>query len=621
MPWSELGSPPATPDAPSEPGPAPAADDGPGEPPSTDLAELAVVLQEAAALSRVGRVPSPWLPPLRDVVVLDEPEHAPAGDDGTLRPVVWGEVDLPAQQRREPLLADLDEMGHLHVVGASQSGRSQALRTLAVTLAGAHSVADLHVYGLDAGNGALLALTSLPHTAAVVSSRDPERLRRLLDRLSAEITARQRLLGGRGVSDLAELRRQVTPDERPPHVLVLVDRLEALDRDYANFDSGSYLESLARVLRDGAALGVHVVLAGDRVLASSRYASTTDDKLVLRLNDVADRTALGLRARDVPEDMPPGRALRAPGTTEVQIGVLPAEGDEPDISGAGQAAAVARLATTITARERATTAVRRPRPLLSLPDRVSHAAATAAVRPRPLWALVGLGGDDLAPLGADLAQTPTFLVGGPPRSGRSTALMTMARSLLDAGTGLVVLAPRRSPLRGLAGMPGVATVLTDPDLSPQQLREALGGVPEPTGVVLVDDAEILARSDASADLGVLARGAAGEGWALVAGGSSDALSTGIGGWTALARRNRTGLLLNPQAMTDGELLGVRLSRGLLGTAPLPGRGLLHLGDGALVSVQVPDTPAPSAAPASPPADDEAPVTGDEDETEEHGRGA
>jgi hypothetical protein len=38
---------------------------------------------------------------------------------------------------------------------------------------------------------------------------------------------------------------------------------------------------------------------------------------------------------------------------------------------------------------------------------------------------------------------------------------------------------------------------------------------------------------------------------------------------------------------DGDVIGVRLTRGLVGQAPQPGRRLLHPGDGSLRAVQVP----------------------------------
>jgi len=93
---------------------------------------------------------------LRDVANLVEPKCRRAFETG--EPVFsWAIQDLPAAQRQEPVTFDLATFGHFHIIGAPRSGRSQALRTIAAAAASAASVPDLHLYGLDCGNGALLA--------------------------------------------------------------------------------------------------------------------------------------------------------------------------------------------------------------------------------------------------------------------------------------------------------------------------------------------------------------------------------------------------------------------------------------------------------------------------------
>jgi len=553
----------------------------------TDIAALVAAISQAAESAGIARQPSPSLPPLPDTLSLDQLPPAAAGGRG-LPAVAWGMVDLPAEQAQVPLAYDLDRAGHLHIAGAGRSGRSQALRTLAVALARAHGPQDLHLYGIDCGNGALRALTDLPHCGTVVDHRNPELLGRLLDQIGQQLRARQGQLGALGVADLAELRERVEPGERPAHIVVLVDRFEVFDRDFATFDNGSYVDRFLALLRDGASVGIHFVLAGDRVLGSSRYASTTEDKLVLRMNDASDWGMFGIRVRDVPEGMPAGRALRASDGVEVQVAVLPTGATAPDTSGAGQALAIGAIATELTRRHAAVPAHRGPYRLRQLPDQVDYeTAAASARREGALWALVGVGGDAAVGMGIDLGRTPTFMIAGSPRSGVSTALLTMARSLLESGTELLVLAPRRSPVRDLAGREGVAQVITDSDVPLDRFQEAMRGMKGATGAVLVDDAELFLQAEIGPVLTALARGAAGEGWAVVTAGNAEALSNAIGGWTAQIRRNRTGLLLAPQSLGDGEAIGVRLSRGLIGQQPRPGRAYLHLGDNRLIAVQIP----------------------------------
>ncbi|MFY1575887.1 FtsK/SpoIIIE domain-containing protein [Verrucosispora sp. WMMD703] len=556
-----------------------------GGPADTDLRELVAAVVAATDKLGVPRQPSPWLPALTEVAQwADLPQPPPATIPGDLGAVAYGIVDLPASQSREPLLFDTDRTGHVFFIGSGRSGRSQALRTLAVALTARHSSADLHLYAVDCGNGALLPLVGLPHCGAVVDRLQTERLDRLLTWLNSELTRRQARFGEQGVADLAEQRRNAAADRRLPHVVLLVDRFEVFERDFATYDNGSYLERLTRLLRDGAGVGVHVVLAGDKVLGSGRFAGATEEKLVLRLNDRSDYSLLGLNLRDVPPEQAPGRAIRLADHAEAQIAVL-----GPDLSGQGQAAALTDIARQLTVRDATVPGTARPRRFAALPDLIGYAEVRRMLSEpgRALTAIVGVGGDEVVPLGPDLADIPTFAIGGPPRSGRSTALLSVARTLLANGTGLLVVAPRRSPLRDLAGQPGVAAVVTDAGIAAMDFRDLLKSIPEDTGTVVIDDAELLAQSDVDGDLNTLARGAAGNGWGLVVAGNAEALSLGLAGWLTQLKRNRAGLLIAPQSITDGELIGMRIPRGIVGQAARPGRAYLHLGDGVLTAVQVP----------------------------------
>ncbi|MGW3448915.1 FtsK/SpoIIIE domain-containing protein [Streptomyces sp. NPDC001076] len=551
----------------------------------TDLAVLAGAVAQAARLAEVPRQPSPWLPPLPALLPWTPPP-APkptAEREAALPAVEYGVVDLPAQQTRVPLVLDLDRAGHLHIVGSPRSGRSQTLRTLAAALAQAHGADDVHLYGIDCGNGALNALTALPHCGAVVDRNQTERLGRLLDRLGAELTARQSILGARGTADLTELRRAQAAEERLAHIVLMVDRFEVFEREFTQYDNGSYMERMIRLLRDGAGVGIHVVLAGDRVLGSSRFSGTTEDKIVLRLNDRQDYSSVGIPSKSAPTDPAPGRGIRTQDLSEAQIAVL-----GEDLSGTAQAEILVTLGRELTERESPVPAARRPIRLDVLPDQITYAEALALhTRGGPMRPLVAVGGDTLTSLSPDLADVPTFVIAGPPRTGRSTALLTAAESLLAAGAGLIVLAPRRSPLRQLRGRPGVAALITDAEVTAQEFRQALGNVPEEQGVIVVDDAELFMGAEIDPDLALLARGGAGTGWGVLAAGNAESLALSLAGWMGQVKRNRTGMLLSPQGLSDGEVIGVKLTRGVVGQAPQPGRGLLHLGDGTLRTVQVP----------------------------------
>ena len=224
---------------------------------------------------------------------------------------------------------------------------------------------------------------------------------------------------------------------------------------------------MLRVLREGQAIGIRAVVAGDRSVLVSRVGAAMSEKLVLRLTDATDLLMAGIDSAAVPAHQPPGRALRVSDAVEMQLALLD--------GGAGSAAQTAALECGRTRRYGSACLLRRPRrrehpgavpawtPCLRgwTCPRCSEAAAGTPMarcrngRPhqvRQPRGVVGLGGDhnDVV-ASARLGQGANALVAGPPRSGRSTTLHTLAVQLLAAGRPVVVLIARRSPLSDLAG--------------------------------------------------------------------------------------------------------------------------------------------------------------------------
>ena len=153
----------------------------------------------------------------------------------------------------------------------------------------------------------------------------------------------------------------------------------------------------------------------------------------------------------------------------MQIALLAA-----DPSGAAQATALREIAKRATTRDAELRPSRRPFRLDVLPTNLTVADALARTGPEQSqlgWALVGVGGDEVRGVGVNLFEgAPTFLIAGPPKSGRSTVLATMVTTLIAGGASVVVLAPRPSPLRALEGSPGVAAVLTGMDVTEEGSR-------------------------------------------------------------------------------------------------------------------------------------------------------
>ncbi|GLW65789.1 cell division protein FtsK [Actinomadura rubrobrunea] len=585
LPWQSLGRP--------LPSPREAADDAPAV---TDLAVLVQAVDEAARRAGIDKQPSPWLTPLPEKVKLT-PRTAAGGSVVEVPPVPFGITDLPATQSREPLTLDLTSGGHLYIAGSAQSGRSTALRTIAGSLAGACSPYDVHLYAIDCGSNALLPLVALPHCGAVVSRDQLDRVERLIAALSAEVSRRQQLLAEAGFASLSEQRAAVAATDRLPWMLLLLDRWEGFTAAFENYDYGRLLDALVRLLREGASVGLRAVFTGDRSGLSGQISTVFDRRLVLRMADPNDYGYAGLQEKQIPAAMPPGRALEVVGpglpVRESQIGLL---ADDP--SGTAQVAALQEIARACVTRYGRLPRKQRPLHVDELPVRVTYREAMALdpefLAPSPLWALVGVGGDTLSPVGIDLLnEGPGFVVAGPPRSGRSTTLLTIVHSLLDPSVGggltpVVLITPRRSPLRELSGHPGVLGVLTG-DADPDDLTDTIGD--EHRYVVVVDDAELLDETDLDDALcGVLRTARDGE-HAVVIGGTTEDLGRGYRGFLSDTRRSRSGVLLSISSPDDGDLFGLRLPRNAPTAGPT-GRGLF-VATGLTTQIQVALPPTPN----------------------------
>lgn len=539
----------------------------------TDLATLVKALQGAAKVAGVKTPPSPWLPPLSQIVTLAELEAPAKGeDDGSLPPIPFGLADVPSEQARSVATYDLTSSSHMAIIGAPRSGRSATLRAIAGSIGRLIEPKDVHLYGVDCGNNALMPMVSLPHTGAVVARDQVDRLGRLTARLQALIGYRQQELAMKGFADLTEQRRSAPVDQRMPYIVVLLDRWEGFIAAFESVDGGRLIDAWMQILQEGAGVGVKIVMSADRSALMGRISTLLEDRLVLRMTDPSDFLMIGLPTKEVPEHFPPGRGFRSQGLLETQVALL----DEDD-DGTAQVAALHEIG------QRATPRAEIPRQLQpfrvdALPASIDvEAALELAVAPlRPTEVLVGVGGDNLGLRTFDAFEHgPGLVVVGPPRSGRSTTLLTMIGSLTSRNWQVLAIVPRRSPLRDLVGAPGVVGVF-GADAEVEKVKEALDGLTSPFAVV-IDDLELLGNDSPLSEL-IDARVAMlrDTGNLIIGAGTASDLTSMYRGPVVSMKKSRAGLVLSAQKYDDAEIFGIQLPRGMAGGAPA-GRALLVTG--------------------------------------------
>ena len=554
----------------------------------TDLATLVDAM--GAAYRAMGKEDphSPWLPPLPELLTLNAVEQrmGESGDgeraEGFLPALPLGLEDLPAQQEQRPMTWDFTRSGHLGIAGAPRTGRSSVLRGIAVAVAHSVSAAEVHMYGIDAGNGALLPCLALPHVGAVTTRDQPDRVRRLLVLLGREVARRQQLLATEGFASLSEQRAKAPEPKRLPYLVLLIDRWDNFLATFENVDGGAIIDSVESLMREGPAVGLRVVVAGDRTVFRSRFGMLLEDRLLLRMPSPDDFDLVGMRAREVPLTMPQGRAFRSgPKPREVQLALL-----TDDVDGTAQVEAIHEAGRL--SREKWGEI---PRELSAghvdeLPVAISAEKALELGPPlAPGNIALAVGGDDLGLIPVSMEEIGNgVLVAGPRRSGRSTALMFGAQRALDGGTRVVLVLPRRSPLIALEGCDGVLGRL-GLESKPDDLKALLREEPENT-LIVVDDFEIMGGDHA---LGPVieehlrtCRDANG---GVLVGCGIDEVSGMYRGVVAQVRKTRTGLVLAPRSSEDGTHLSARLPRSIGGPVP-KGRGVM-VTTGGWSWVQVP----------------------------------
>jgi S-DNA-T family DNA segregation ATPase FtsK/SpoIIIE len=530
----------------------------------TELSAMVSAVSDAARELEMPAPRRPWLPPLPAIIPLDT-----IPQDPHRARIAFGTVDEPDRQQQRPLELDLEADGGMILYGAAGSGKTNALRAATAALALTNPAAGLHAYGIDFGTGGLRPLEALPHVGAVIPGVDEERVTRLLRRLQAEMVRRQEQLSAANAFNLSDYVS--AGGEGLPRLLLLLDGYEAFAHTYERVALGELIDLIPRLASDGRSVGIHVLLTAERrASVPGRLAGAFASRLVFRLADPSEYAYLGI-PRKLAEgiDLPPGRGFTHSGL-EAQVAVL-----ERDPHPAAQAAALSRLASGMDDRGRAAT-------IAALPTTISLGDLPAP--DRPLRAVLGVGDTAVTSVEIDLSESG-FLVLGPYRSGRSTALATLAISARRGTPGLrlFLLAPRASPLRSLDLWSDVAS-------SPGDGDRLLGSFPpsadrpDASILIVVDDAEEMLEGTVATQLATIVRGGRGSGVHLMAAAEMRSASRAYAGWLPDLAKGRHGLLLQPPPDATADILGATLPRRSGRPLP-PGRGY-YIRRGSVELVQV-----------------------------------
>ncbi|MCV7228256.1 type VII secretion protein EccCa [Mycolicibacterium komossense] len=347
--------------------------------------------------------PPLWLPPLDEPIPLTSVLATAGVPAGMLR---WplGEIDRPFEMRRDPLVFDaMSAAGNLLIHGGPKSGKTTALQTFILSAAALHSPDEVSFYCLDYGGGKLRDLESLTHVGSIASPLEGERIRRTFGELEALLLARQQAGHGGG------------PVSR---VFLVIDNLYAFSRDNTDqFNTRNpLLAKVTELVNVGLAYGIHVVITTPNWLeVPLAMRDGLGLRLELRLADPRDSNvrvagALHRPAESVPFEQP-GRGLTM--AAEHFLFAAPQLDQIAAINArypGAHAAGVRLLPTDLDPGEVA--------PLYRGQEQV----------------VIGQREDDLAAVALDFAEQPLLMVLGDTKSGKTTLLRHLIRTIRENST-------------------------------------------------------------------------------------------------------------------------------------------------------------------------------------------
>ena len=289
-----------------------------------------------------------------------------------------------------------------------------------MSAASLHSPRDVTFYCLDYGGGQLRALEDLAHVGSVASALEPERIRRTFGELEQLLLSRQRREAFRDRPQRSSNGHGngSAPDDGFGEVFLVIDNLYAFGRDNTDqFNTRNpLLAKVTELVNVGLAYGIHVIITTPSWLeVPLAMRDGLGLRLELKLHDARDSNvrvvgALRRPADAVPHDQP-GRGL----TMAAEHFLFAA----PELD---QMAA-------INARHPGVAAP----PVRLLPTNLAPEAVGALYR-GPDQVVIGQREEDLAPVVLDFAENPLLMVFGDSKSGKTTLLRHIIRTIREHST-------------------------------------------------------------------------------------------------------------------------------------------------------------------------------------------
>jgi S-DNA-T family DNA segregation ATPase FtsK/SpoIIIE len=197
-------------------------------------------------------------------------------------------IDVPLGRagatKRQHLRLGQGTAQHVLIAGKTGSGKSTLLHALITNLGLLYSPKEVELYLVDFKKGVefkTYATHGLPHARVIAVESEREFGLSVLQRLDAELKQRGELFRGCGAQNLSDYRDANTGTVLP-RILLIVDEFQEffVEDDKIAQEAGLLLD---RLVRQGRAFGLHVLLGSQTLGGAYSLARSTIDQMAVRI--------------------------------------------------------------------------------------------------------------------------------------------------------------------------------------------------------------------------------------------------------------------------------------------------------------------------------------------------
>ena len=172
---------------------------------------------------------------------------------------------------------------HVLVAGKTGSGKSNLMHTIVTNLAMWYGPDEVEFYLVDFKKGVefkAYATSQLPHARAIAVESDREFGLSVLQRVDAELSRRGTLFREAGVQEISAYRDRT--NLKLPRTILLIDEFQEFfsEDDKLGQEASGLLD---RLVRQGRAFGIHVVLGSQTIGGTSGLARSTLGQIAVRV--------------------------------------------------------------------------------------------------------------------------------------------------------------------------------------------------------------------------------------------------------------------------------------------------------------------------------------------------